>query len=81
MEDGDEEGTYYYGGRILFRVGHKLSPQAKVNGAHTIESWVSPPHGCEYMPEGADVLLRASLVDGLVVVCKDACADLVRIDL
>ena len=73
-------GVLFQGGG-LFCVGFKLSSQTKANCYHCVESWVSPPHGCEYMPEGADVLLRASLVDGLVVVCKDACADLVRIDL
>ena len=61
------QGEDYSGGRILFRVGRKLLSQAKVNGAHAVESWVRGPHGCEDMSYGADVLLYASLVDGLVV--------------
>ena len=81
MEDRDGEGAESSGGRIFFRVGRKLLSQAKVNGAHAVESWVRAPHGREDMSQGADVLLHASLVDGLVVSCQDACADLVSEDL
>ena len=81
MEDGDGEGAYSSGGRIFFRVGCKLSSQAKVDGAHIFESWVRGPHGREDMSHGADVLLHASLVDWLVVRCKDVCADLVSEDM
>ena len=77
MEDGDREGAYSSRGRILFCVGCKILPQTKVNGAHTVESWVRGPHGFKDLSYGADVLLHASLVDWLVVRCKDACADLV----
>ena len=81
MEDGDEEGADSSGGSIFFRVGCKLSSQAKVDGAHTVESWVRGPHGREDLSHGAGVLLHASLVDGLVVSCQDACADLVSEDM
>ena len=81
MEDGDGEGAYSSGGRIFFRVGLKMSSQAKVNGAHAVESRVRGPHGREHLSHGADVLFHASLVDGLVVGRQDACADLVRKDL
>ena len=77
MEDGDRERAHYSGGRILFCVGHKLSPQAKIDGTHGVESWVCGPQGREDLYHGADVLLHASFVDMLVVECKDACADLV----
>ena len=77
MEDGEREGAYSSGGRIFFHVGCKLLSQAKVDGTHTIESWVRGPHGREDLSHGADVLLHASLVDWLVVRCEDACADLV----
>ena len=78
MEEGDGEGGYSSGGGIFFRVGCKLSSQAKVDCAHDVESWVRGPHGREDLSHGADVLLHASLVDGLVVGRLDACADLVR---
>ena len=81
MEDRDGEGSYSYGGRIFFCVGCKLSSQAKVDGAHTVESWVRAPHGCEDLSHGADVLLHASLVGGLVVGLQDTCVDLVGEDL
>ena len=81
MEDGDEEGADSSGGRISFRVGCKLSSQAKVDGSHFVESWVRGPHGREDLSHGADVLLHASFVDGLVVGCKGARADLVSEDL
>ena len=58
-------------------VGCKLLSQAKVDGAHTVESWVRGPHGRKDLSHGAEVLLHASFVDWLVVCCKDACADLV----
>ena len=77
MEDGDGEGAYSSGGRIVFHLGFKLSSQAKVNGAHTVESWVRGPHGREDLSRGAEVFLHASFVDWLVVCCKDACAELV----
>ena len=67
----------YSGVRIFFCVGRKLSSQAKVDGAHAVESRVRGPHGREDLSHGADVLFHASLVDGLVVVRQDACADLV----
>ena len=69
MEVVDGEGAY------------KLSSQAKIYGAHGIESWVWGPHDRKYLSHGADVFLQASFVDGLVVGCKDACADLVSEDL
>ena len=81
MEDGYGEGADSSGGRIFFRLGRKLSSQAKVDGTHTVESWVSPPHGRKELSHGADVLLHASLVDGLVVRCQDTCADIVSEDL
>ena len=68
MEDGDGEREDSSGDRIFFRVGRKLSSQAKFDGAHAVESWVRGPHGREDLPHGADVLFHASLVDGLVVV-------------
>ena len=52
--------------------------QAKIDGAHGVEYWVWAPHGRKYISHGADVLLHASFLDGLVVGYKDACADLVR---
>ena len=67
MEDGDGEGAEYSRGRIFFRVGPKLSSQAKVDGARTVESWVRSPHGRKDLSHGADVLIHALLVDGLVV--------------
>ena len=78
MEDGGGEGADFSGGRIFFRVGHKLLSQAKVDGAHAVESRVRGPHGREDLSHGADLLLHASLVDGVVVGRQDACADLVR---
>ena len=63
MEDGDEEGAYSSGRRIFFCIGCKLSSQAKVDGAHTVASWVRGPHGREDLSHGADVLLHASLVE------------------
>ena len=77
MEDGDGEGVYSSRGRIFLRVGCKLSSQAKVDGSHTVESWVRGPHGRKDFPHGAEVLLHALFVDWLVVRCEDACADLV----
>ena len=44
-----------------------MSSQAKVDGSHTVESWVRVPHGREDLSHGADVLIHALLVDGLVV--------------
>ena len=77
MEDGDREGLYYSGGMNLFRVGRKLSSQTKIYGVHGVESWVWAPHGRKDLSHRADVLVYASFVDGLVVGCKDTCADLV----
>ena len=59
----------------------KLSSQAKVDGAHDIESWFWVPHGRKDMSHGAELLFHASFVDGLVVCCEDAYADLLRKDL
>ena len=81
MEDGDGEGADSSRGRISFCVGCKLSSQAKVYGAHGVESWVWAPHGCKDLSHGADVLLHATFVDRLVVGRKDACADLVNEDM
>ena len=68
-------------GGIFFHVGRKLSYQAKVDGTHGVESWVWVPHCPKYLFHGADVLLHDLFVIGLVVGCKDACADLVSEDL
>ena len=81
MEDGDGEGAYSSGGRIFLKVGCKLSSQAKVDGAHTVESWVRGLHGREDLSHGAELLLHALFVDWLVVQCEDACVDLVSEDL
>ena len=81
MEDGDREGAYFSGGRIFFHLGCKLSSQAKVDGAHTVESWVRGPHGRKDLSHGAEVLIHALIVNWLVVRCEDACADLVSDDL
>ena len=81
MEDGDRDGAQSSGGRIFFRVGRKLLSQAKINGAHSVESWVWGPHYREDLSHGADVLPHALFVDMLVVGYKDACADLVSKDL
>ena len=81
MEYGDREEVYSSGGRIFLRVGCKLSSQAKVDGAHTVESWVRGPHGRKDLSHGAEVLIHASFVDWLVVCCEDACAYLVSGDL
>ena len=81
MEDGEGEWADFSGGRIFFRVGLKLSSQAKVDGAHAVESRVRPPHGREDLSHRADVLFYASLLDGLVVGRQDACVDLVSKDL
>ena len=81
MKYGDREGADSSGGRIFFCVGRRLSSQAKVGGAHTVESWVRAPHGRKDLSHGADVLLHTSLVDGLVVICQDAYADLVSKDM
>ena len=61
-----ESGRTLLGGRVFFCVGRKLSPKAKINGAHGVESWVWAPHGRKYLSHGADVLLHASFVDRLV---------------
>ena len=68
-------------GRIFFHVCRKLSSQAKIDGAHGVEPWVWAPHGRKDLSHKADVLLHDSFVDGLVVGCKDTCADLGREDL
>ena len=81
MEDGDGEGSYSSRVRILLRVCCKLLSQAKVDGAHAVESWVRGPHGREDLSHGAEVLLHASFVDWLVICFEDACADLVSEDL
>ena len=81
MEDGDGKGAYYSGGRIFLRVGRKFSSQAKVDGSHTVESWVRGPHGREDLSHGAEVLFHTSFVYGLVVFCEYSCADLVSKDL
>ena len=81
MEDGDGERVDSSGGRIFFCVSRKLSSQAKVDGAHVFESWVRGPHGREDLSHGVDVLLHAFFVDGIVVGCKDAGAELVSEDL
>ena len=67
MEDGDREGAYSSGGRIFFRVGRKLLPQAKTDGSHGVESWVWGPQGLKVLYHGADVLLHASFLDGRVI--------------
>ena len=77
MEGGDGEGAYSFGGRIFLRVGRKLLSQAKVDGSHTVESWVRGPHGHEDLSHGAEVLFHTLFVYGLVVCCEDSCADLV----
>ena len=66
---------------VFFCIGRKLASKAKVDGAHTVASWVRVPHGREDLSHGADVLLYASFVDGLVVRRQDACVDLVSKDL
>ena len=81
MEDGDGEGAYSSGGRIFLRIGCKLSSQAKVDGSHTVESWVRGPHGREDLSHGAEILFHTSFVYGLVVYCEDSCVDLVSEDL
>ena len=81
MEYGDGEGSYSSGGRIFLRVGCKLSSQSKVDGSHTVESWVRAPHGRKDMSHGAEVLFHALFVDWLVVCVKDACAEFVSDDL
>ena len=81
MKVVDGEGAYSIRGRILPCVGRKLSSQAKVDGAHVVESWVRGSHSRKDLPHGEDVFLHASFVDGIVVGCKDACADLVSKDL
>ena len=81
MEDGDGEGAYYSGGRIFLRVGYKLSSQAKVDGSHTVDSWVRGPHGRGDLSHGAEVLFHTSFVYGLVVCCEYSCVDLVIKDL
>ena len=43
--------------------------------------WGYGPHGREYLVHRANVLLYASLLNGLVVGHEGACADLVREDL
>ena len=40
MEGGDGEGVYSSGGSIFLRISCKLSSQAKIDGAHGVESWV-----------------------------------------
>ena len=77
MKDVDGEGAESSWGSIFFRVGHKLSSQVKVDGAHPVLFWVRGPHGRKYLSHGADVLLHASLADGPVVGHQDACVDLV----
>ena len=81
MEDGDGEGAYSSWGRIFLRVGCKLSSQAKIDGSHTVESWVRGPHGREDLSHGAEVLFHTSFVDWLVVCCEDSCSGLVSEDL
>ena len=83
MDDGDGERADSSGGRIFFCVGRKLLSQAKVDGNHSVESWVRGPHPHvrKDLSHGADVLIHPSLVDGLVVSFQDACADLVSKDL
>ena len=81
MEDGGGKGAYSSGGRIFLHVGRKLSSQAKVDGSHTVESWVRGPHGREDLSHGAEVLFHTSFVYWLVVCGEDSCADLVSEDL
>ena len=81
MEDGDREGADSSGDEILFLVYRKLLSHAKVDCAHVIQSWVRDPHIRKDLPHGADVLFHVSFVDGIVVVCKDAHANLVSEDL
>ena len=81
MEDGDREGAYYSGGSIFFRVGRKLLSQAKIDGAHGVESWVWFPHVRKDLSHRSYVLLHASFLYRLVVGSKDACVDLVSEDL
>ena len=45
MDDGDRERAHFSRGKIFFRVCLKLSSQAKIDGAHGVESWVWGPHG------------------------------------
>ena len=81
VEDGHGEGANSSRGRIFFRVGRKLSSQAKFDVAHAVESRVRGTHGRKDLSHGADVLFHASLLDGLVVGRQDACAELVSKDL
>ena len=68
-------------GGVFLCIGRKLSSQAKVIGAHGVDSWVSVPHGRKYLSHGADVLLHISFVGRLLVGHNDACTDLVSEDL
>ena len=61
---------------MLFFVSRKLLSQAKIDGAHGVESWVWGPHGRKDLSHGSDVLHQASFVYRLVVGCKDTYADL-----
>ena len=52
--------------------------QAKVDGAHSIESGVWGPHGRKVLAHRADVLLHASFQNGIFLDRKDARAYLVN---
>ena len=67
MKDGDGEGAYSFGRRIFLCVGCKLLSKAKVDGAHTVESWVRGSHGRKYLSHGAEVFLHALFLDWFVV--------------
>ena len=59
---------------VFFCVGCKLSSQAKINGAHGVESWVWGPHSRKDLSHGAYVFIHTYFVDRLVFGRKDACA-------
>ena len=66
-----------FGQSILSLVGCKFLHKAKVDGSHSIESEVWEPHACKYLAHGADVLLRASFLNVLILELKDSCAYIV----
>ena len=78
MENGGSKGAESCGWRVFSLVGRKLSAQAKVDGAHSIELGVWVPHGREDLAHRADVLLHTYFLNNLIIDCKDSCAYLVR---
>ena len=78
VENGDRQWVDSCGRSIFYLVGRKLSAQAKVDGSHYIELGIWGSHDHKYLAHGADILLHASFLNGLLLDCKDSRAYLVK---